>query len=378
MDSFISYRELTEKRVVRYGGNNEGEIAGIGDILVISKSKGKDVKYIFKDVLYIPHIGRKLISLGVLTKHGLKGKFEASQMEFHKNDDCIVKATRQGTLWEADFVDVKIQANVAVNESNLDVWHKRLCHLNHDRIIKMAGDECTIGLDDIDTVQKHDSSIAHKINSRSCMMGKLSKKSVPRSLRTRALEVGERVHVNVCGPIEESWNKNKYFVLFKDEYSCFRFIYFIKTKDQVYDCLKNVFAQVKANAKADIRRIMSDQGPEIINKKSLDYLAENKAVSITSAAFTASQNGLIERDNRTVMDAVRSMLFDRKLPSLLWAEAANTAVYVLNRTSNTVTGSKTPFELYTNVIPRLSQLRIFGCLAFLKPSDKKRSGYQRK
>ena len=43
------------------------------------------------------------------------------------------------------------------------------------------------------------------------------------------------------------------------------------------------------------------------------------------------QNGVAERRNRTLLDMVRSMLSDSKLPRSLWIDALKTAVYILNR-----------------------------------------------
>ncbi|GJU63580.1 putative ribonuclease H-like domain-containing protein [Tanacetum coccineum] len=43
------------------------------------------------------------------------------------------------------------------------------------------------------------------------------------------------------------------------------------------------------------------------------------------------QNGVAERKNRTLIEAARTMLADSLLPIQFWAEAVNTACYVLNR-----------------------------------------------
>ncbi|GJU97996.1 putative ribonuclease H-like domain-containing protein [Tanacetum coccineum] len=50
-----------------------------------------------------------------------------------------------------------------------------------------------------------------------------------------------------------------------------------------------------------------------------------------SVARTPQQNGVAERKNRTLIEAARTMLADSLLPIPFWAEAVNTACYVLNR-----------------------------------------------
>ena len=59
---------------------------------------------------------------------------------------------------------------------------------------------------------------------------------------------------------------------------------------------------------------------------------------------------------------VKSMISKTKLPQSFWAEALQTAMYILNRgPSKSV--PKTPFELWTNRKPSLNHLKVWGCPA---------------
>ena len=49
-----------------------------------------------------------------------------------------------------------------------------------------------------------------------------------------------------------------------------------------------------------------------------------------SSVRIPQQNGVAERKNRTIMEAVCDVLHDQRLLKFLWAEAANTVVYVQN------------------------------------------------
>jgi len=66
-----------------------------------------------------------------------------------------------------------------------------------------------------------------------------------------------------------------------------------------------------------------------------------------------------------------------RAPETLWGEAVATAVYTLNRSINR-NSDKTPFEAVSGRKPDVSHLRVFGCAAYVKPRERKRSGYQRK
>nr|GEX96671.1 retrovirus-related Pol polyprotein from transposon TNT 1-94 [Tanacetum cinerariifolium] len=67
-----------------------------------------------------------------------------------------------------------------------------------------------------------------------------------------------------------------------------------------------------------------------------------------SNARTSQQNGFAERKNRTLIEAARTMLADSFLPTTFWANAVNTACYVLNRVLVTKPQNKTPYKLLTH------------------------------
>lgn len=59
------------------------------------------------------------------------------------------------------------------------------------------------------------------------------------------------------------------------------------------------------------------------------------------------------------------MLHAKDLPVRLWAEAVNTACYILNRTPTTCNQGKSPYEIWTRKAPRLDHIRVFGSEAFV-------------
>ncbi|GJW55322.1 ribonuclease H-like domain-containing protein [Tanacetum coccineum] len=78
-----------------------------------------------------------------------------------------------------------------------------------------------------------------------------------------------------------------------------------------------------------------------------------------SVLFTETE--FAERKNRTLIEEARTMLADSLLPNVFWAEAVNTACYVLNRVLVTKTHNKTPYELIIRRPPSISFIRPFGC-----------------
>lgn len=65
------------------------------------------------------------------------------------------------------------------------------------------------------------------------------------------------------------------------------------------------------------------------------------------------------------------MLTGADLSQQFWAEAVSTATY-MNRIPGRASGIKTPEELWSNKIPNLSSMRVFGCQAMVHVPDANR------
>nr|GFA57689.1 hypothetical protein [Tanacetum cinerariifolium] len=75
-------------------------------------------------------------------------------------------------------------------------------------------------------------------------------------------------------------------------------------------------------------------------------------------------NGVVERRNRTLVEAAQTMLIFSKAPMYLWAEAVATACYTQNRSLIHTRHHKTSYELVHNKKPDLTFFRVFGALCY--------------
>lgn len=378
--SFVNYTTLNPYRKIRYGNFNEGKGIGIGDIPVQVKSGSKTKNLILKNVLYVPDMRRKLLSVSAITESGGIGEIKRNSIVVKNSSGLILfEADKIGKLYMVNLKEmIESEADATETDSPLNVWHERLCHLNKRTIVKMVAQNSVLGLDGIDPKQRFKKGEAERIDCQVCSLSKMTKKTFPSSRRKRSERAGEIWHVDVCGPIgTETYTGAKYVILFKDEFSNFRYIYFMKTKEEVYDSIRRCIAQAEFSGKT-VKGMVSDCGSEFMSKRTQSLFLDKGIVHNTSAPFTPSQNGFIERDNRTLMEATRALLFSKNLPEKLWGEAASTVVYTLNRTINKNTIDKTPYEIYLGVKPDLRHLKVFGSLAIVKAQEKKRSGYQKK
>jgi len=85
--------------------------------------------------------------------------------------------------------------------------------------------------------------------------------------------------------------------------------------------------------------------------------------------YTPQQNGVLERAQRSIVSKVRCMLRDAACSKRMWAEAANTAVYLLNRSPHKAVKGRLPEQVFCGKANKrldFSNLRVFGCKAEVK------------
>ena len=89
--------------------------------------------------------------------------------------------------------------------------------------------------------------------------------------------------------------------------------------------------------------------------------------------YNPQQNGVAERKNRTIVEAVKTMIHDQDLPMHLCVEAARTTVYVQNGLSHSALRFNTLEEMYTGKKPEVSHLKIFGYPVYVHILKEKRT-----
>nr|GEW75464.1 hypothetical protein [Tanacetum cinerariifolium] len=85
-----------------------------------------------------------------------------------------------------------------------------------------------------------------------------------------------------------------------------------------------------------------------------------------SSVRTPQQNGVVERRNRTLVEAARTMLIFSRALLFLWVEAIATACFTQNRSIIHQRFNKTPYELINGIKPNISFLHVFGALCYPK------------
>nr|GEZ97992.1 retrovirus-related Pol polyprotein from transposon TNT 1-94 [Tanacetum cinerariifolium] len=114
-----------------------------------------------------------------------------------------------------------------------------------------------------------------------------------------------------------------------------------------------------------MNRVRTDNGTEFKNKTLAKFFDEVGITQQFSAARMPQQNGVVERRNRTLVEAARTMLTFANLPSFILAEAIATTCFTQNRSIIHKRFDKTPYELMNKRKLNIKFFCVFGCRCYL-------------
>ncbi|GKA56241.1 retrovirus-related pol polyprotein from transposon TNT 1-94, partial [Tanacetum coccineum] len=143
----------------------------------------------------------------------------------------------------------------------------------------------------------------------------------------------------------QSINGKKYILVIVDDYSRFTWVKFLRSKDETPVFVINLLKQLQVGLNKTVWFVRTDNGTEFVNKNLTDYYESVGNTYEKTVPRTPQQNGVVERRNRTLVEAARTMLIFSKAPLFLWAEAVATACYTQNRSLIHTLHNKTPYEL---------------------------------
>jgi transposase InsO family protein len=128
------------------------------------------------------------------------------------------------------------------------------------------------------------------------------------------------MHSDICGPISEaSLIVYVYYVSFIDDYSRKTWIYLLKEKNEFFGKFKESKALVENLTEWKINTLRSNNGGEFTSEEFKEYCKEVGIKRELSTLYNTQQNGIVERKNRKIMEAVKATIHDQDLPMHLWA-----------------------------------------------------------
>ena len=309
---------------------DRGEAHVLGeDEVKIHLENGTEIKLL--NVLLVPDITVNLVSVSEASKRNFNTIFsEKSCKIIDRNVNVAIKAILEGGIFKiickrySDDTNAKrandthnirkqqvaLAAHGPATPEDMDLWHRRLAHLNHDYVKQLSrrpasgihlrsevGDKCEV-----------------------CVLGKMCRKPFHRS-ESRAGGVLDLVHTDLCYITPQSQGGAKYFLTFLDDYSRKCFTYFLKSKNQVYSMFVLFKNYVENNTNRKIKCLQSDNGTKYINFKMQQFLDQHGIQRRLSIPGNPQQNGRAERINRTLLDKARCLIHEANLDKSFWAEA---------------------------------------------------------
>nr|GEZ74224.1 retrovirus-related Pol polyprotein from transposon TNT 1-94 [Tanacetum cinerariifolium] len=194
------------------------------------------------------------------------------------------------------------------------LWHRRLSHLNFGEINHLARQGLVRGLPKLKFKKDHLCS--------AYAMGKSKKKSHKPKSKDTNQEKLYLLHMDLSGPMRvKSVNRKKYILVIVNDYSRFTWVKILRSKDEAPDFIIKFLKMIQVRLKVPVRRIRIDNETEFVNQTLREYYEEVDISHETSVSRSPQQNDVIERRNRTLIEAACTMLIYAQALLFLWAEA---------------------------------------------------------
>ena len=354
------YKEFETPEPVGLGDGRTVNALGMGEVKFTSYlPHNRKVTGWMSNVLFVPQLANNLFSVRAAALNG-------NVVSFGRK--CWIKSNKKKLIGTGSPVrklyklncevmrSLKERANVAGESEQIDLWHRRLAHVNIRQLRQLSS--CADGL--------NLPSDGKQSFCEACVGGKMHRLPHPSLKEVRSTEKLQLVYTDVCGPMQtHSFGGSRYFITFTDDYSRFSRSYFMKHKAEALDKFKEFKVLAEKESGMTIKALRSDRGGEYMSEEFTDFLKEYGIRAESTAAYSPQQNGVAERLNRTLCEAARSMLIHAGLSNGYWAEAISTATYLRNRIVTTAlrTGL-TPYQMWFDRRPDLKHLRTFGCIVY--------------
>ena len=336
--------------------------------LAIQKN-GQTKDLVLSDVLVVPALWVNLLSITKAIKHpnvelgSKRGLITLTMGEDRITFDKEIN-NGSGRLLGLDIVPRAGVASVITDNALMeyDQVHEILGH-PHNAVVKATAKKMGIQLKG----PEHTCS--------NCAICKAKKTSIPKFNPNKAMNIGERVMIDISSTHSESYGNNKFWLMALDEFSGYIWSFFLKKKSDVATVIQQWIWNIQKQTKIQIRKIRCDNaGENYALKRKLEL---SKGINIYfefTAPHTPQQNGTIERLFATLYGKTRSVLngamLSQDLRTGLWAHAAD----MCSKLENIIVTDPlklTSSELFHGTNPKWTKhLRTFGEIAILVDNRK--------
>ena len=323
------------------------------------------------NVHYCPEIDSNLLSLGAFGTRGCE--FYTKKGILHVMDkvgDTVLQARCKGQVYPLLQPQTPhypppalVHAYKTTKPVTMDLWHQRAGHVNKKDLSSLKNMVFGVAMTDANTSF-----------CEACALGKQHKVHSTEPPTHRATLPGERLHNDLFGGGNTLSGIGGYHYgsVVIDDATRVRFPILLKTKDAICDELSTIINRIETETGNKVKALRTDNGSEFGRLE--PYLKERGISHEKSAPYAQDQDGVAERSIRTILERARTMLIHANLPHRLWPEAISAACYITNRLPTKTLQQKTPYEAWYGHKPDLSNLRVYGCDAYVVDYHAKSKG----
>ncbi|KAH9705964.1 hypothetical protein KPL70_012065 [Citrus sinensis] len=351
---FSSFTKIENGGDVSFGDNSKRKIIGIGNVGNVSST-------LIENVCLVENLKHNLLSISQLCDKGYRVIFDESKCVIE--NACAGKVLFVGNRCvnvytiNIDCASIHEKCLSALHDDGW-LWHRRLGHASMDLISKIVKNDLVKGLPKI--------SFQKDRICEACQFGKQIKTSFKSKNHVSTSKPLQLLHIDLFGPSRYASLSGKYYAfIIVDDYSRYTWVLFLVNKDDAIDAFRIFYKKVQNEKGYSITCIRSDHGGEFENHAFENFCNDFGIEHQFSSPRTPQQNGVVERKNRSIQEMARTMLNKNSLPKYFWAEAVNTACYVLNPMLIRPNLNKTSYELWKDRKPNIGYFKVFGCKCFV-------------
>lgn len=180
------------------------------------------------------------------------------------------------------------------------------------------------------------------------------------------------VAVDIVTVTYPSMQKQRYFTLFTDLCTLFRYLFTSKYKKASSKYIKYYYTLIKTQYKKSVGVYRIDRGGKYGGNSLIEFAREEGTILQVIAPYSSIQNGKGEVSNYIVCTTTRKIIVDACLPRYLQSETVPYTIYLLNLILSLAIGNDKSLQQLVNEQQKeqkpqlnLEHLRTYGCQAIL-------------
>jgi hypothetical protein len=186
-----------------------------------------------------------------------------------------------------EFIELDSALLLTHADESSRIWHKRFGHLNFRYMQQLRKKILVYALPNI-----HFS----KGVCEGCVLGKHPQEKFDKGNSQRASEPLYLIPNDLMGPFTDpSITKERFFLIFVDDFSRFTWIYFLRKKIEIFQHLKDFKALVEIQSENKIKVVRIDNGGEYVSHEYHNIFHEAWIYFQHTVPYTPHQNDVVER-----------------------------------------------------------------------------------